>query len=88
ILPNTTSDIDPSLYLFPHVCGNGQLNATVPGYAIAVQEPDKTISLLMTGNYNATGAFAWHMKNATFSGNYNDPIPYKAKLGNTDNFTT
>ncbi|KAK4887957.1 hypothetical protein LTR49_028905, partial [Elasticomyces elasticus] len=28
------------------------------------------------------------MKNATFFGNYNDPILYKAKLGNTDNFTT
>jgi FtsP/CotA-like multicopper oxidase with cupredoxin domain len=71
ILPNTTSDIDPSRYLFPNNCGNQPLSETVPSYAMEVKQPDKTLNFLMTGNYNSTGAFVWYMNNVTFMGDYN-----------------
>ncbi|KAK0291124.1 hypothetical protein LTR35_001845 [Friedmanniomyces endolithicus] len=88
LLPNTTSAINGSRYLFPQNCGNTPLSTTTPSYAMAVKQPDKVLPFLMTGNYNGTGAFVWYMNNITFFGDYNDPILYEAKLGNTDNFTT
>ncbi|KAK3676264.1 hypothetical protein LTR78_004014 [Recurvomyces mirabilis] len=57
IIPNTTSSIDPSRYLFPQNCGNQPLDVTVPAYAMEVKEPDKILSFVMTGGYNGTGAF-------------------------------
>ena len=74
VLPNTTSNIDPSTYLFPNACSNQLSNDTVPAYAMAVNEPTTTLNILMTGNYNATGAFVWYMNNVTFFADYNDPL--------------
>ena len=82
VMPNTTSDIDPSRYLFPAACGNTPLNGTIPSYAMDVKQPDKVMNFLLTGNYNSTSAFVWYMNNITFFGDYNDPVLYEAKLGN------
>ncbi|KAK3615433.1 hypothetical protein LTR56_026587 [Elasticomyces elasticus] len=71
ILPNTTTEIDGSRYLFPQNCGNTPLDVTVPSYAMQVKEPDRTLPILMTGKYNQTGAFVWYMNNVTFFGDYN-----------------
>jgi len=68
-LPNSTSAINGSRYLFPQDCGNTPLSTTTPSYAMAVKQPDKVLPFLMTGNYNGTGAFVWYMNNITFFGN-------------------
>ncbi|KAI7388268.1 laccase-like multicopper oxidase [Hortaea werneckii] len=82
VLPNTTSDIDSSRYLFPNNCGNEALNHTTPSYAMEVKEPTTQLDFLMTGDYNATGAFVWYMNNITYYTDYNDPSLFEAKLGN------
>lgn len=84
IKPNTTSQIDDSRYLFPTNCGNQALDLTVPAFAMPAKEPTTTLNFLMTGNYNASGAFVWYMNNITFMGDYNDPVLFEAKLGNTN----
>ncbi|KAK5137833.1 hypothetical protein LTR08_006601 [Meristemomyces frigidus] len=84
LLPNTTSKISSSRYLFPNNCGNSPLNQTVPAYAMEVKEPTTTLHFLMTGGYNGTGAFVWFMNNITYMTDYNDPTLLEAKLGNTD----
>ncbi|KAK6390354.1 hypothetical protein LTR65_005729 [Meristemomyces frigidus] len=86
VLPNTTSSISPSRYLFPSNCGNQALNLTTPAYAMVAKEPTATLNFLMTGNYNATGAFVWYMNNVTYYTDYNDPTLLEANLGYT-NFT-
>lgn len=73
ILPNSTSDISPSRYLFPTNCGNQALNLTTPAYAMEAKEPTVTLNFLMTGGYNGTGAFVWFMNNITYLTDYNDP---------------
>lgn len=73
VLPNTTSSIDPSRYLFPNNCGNQPLNLTTPAYVMPAKEPTVTLNFLMTGGYNSTGAFVWYMNNITYYTDYNDP---------------
>ncbi|KAL1301802.1 hypothetical protein AAFC00_005994 [Neodothiora populina] len=80
--PNTTTEIDSSLYLFPLNCANEPLENTVPAFAIPVKKPDTTLNFLMTGGDNATGEFVWYMNNITFLGDYNDPTLLEQKLGN------
>lgn len=58
-VPITVNQIDPELLLFPNACTNSPLNESVPVYAMPVKEPDVTLNFLMTGGYNATGAFVW-----------------------------
>ncbi|QIW99986.1 hypothetical protein AMS68_005504 [Peltaster fructicola] len=82
-VPTSTSSIDPSRYLFPNACQNSDLSLTHPAYEMPVSDPDVTINILMTGNYNATGAFVWYMNNVTFIGDYNDPIFLDAAVGQT-----
>ncbi|KAK5110180.1 hypothetical protein LTR62_006176 [Meristemomyces frigidus] len=88
ILPDTTTHIDRSRYIFPNASSNQPLNLTVPAYAMEVKQPDKILDFIMTGAYNAIGAFVWYMNNQTFYGDYNDPILFEAKLGNINKLTT
>lgn len=84
IPPITTSSINSTRYLFPLNCNNEPLNTTVPAFAIPMKEPTVTLNFIMTGGYNASGAFVWYMNNITFYGDYNDPTLLEAKLGNND----
>lgn len=72
--PTTESDIDPSRFLFPTNCGNQPLDITIPQPAIAVADPDVTLSFLVTGGQNSSGDFVWWMNNQTFFADWNDPI--------------
>lgn len=83
VTPTSQSSIDPSRYIFPNACSNGDLSITQPAYSIPVKDPDVSINILMTGNYNASGAFVWYMNNVTFIADYNDPVLLDVKTGNT-----
>lgn len=65
--PTTKSLIPPSTYIFPAACANPLVNGSTPSYVIPVDTPDVTMNLLMTGNYNETGAFVWYINNVTYA---------------------
>ncbi|KAK6432947.1 hypothetical protein LTR95_010879 [Oleoguttula sp. CCFEE 5521] len=73
-LPNTTSAIDGSRYLFSQNCSNTPLNVTVPSYATAVKQSDKTLNFLMTGQLQTKRVLSC------------DPILFEAKLGKNDSY--
>lgn len=80
--PTTTSHISPQRYLFPVACRNQPIALTKPAFPIAVKTPDVTTTIVMGGNWNASGDFVWTMNNQTYLANYNDPNLLEAKLGN------